>query len=69
MKIELYFVKRHQGFDCESLLLGKFSTKKSAYQYVKSNRKFFCEGYFTLCIYKKYDYYFENVRPQDILNL
>ncbi len=69
MKIELIFTKRSNGFDDEQLLIGKFSTKKSAYQYIKANRKFFCDGYFSLCITKKYDYYFESVNAQDILKV
>lgn len=70
MKIELVFCKRVNGFDClETLFIGKFRTKKAAYQYVKANRKFFCEGFFSLDIYKNYSWYSEPVRAQDILNV
>lgn len=70
MKIELVFCKRSNGFDClEILTIGKFRTKKAAYQYVKSNRKFFSDGFFSLEIYKNYSYYTEPVRAQDILNV
>ena len=69
MKIELYFTKRSNGFDDGSLWIGKFSTKKSAYHYVKANRGFYCDGYFSLCITKNNDYYFETVKAQDILNV
>ena len=70
MKIELVFCKRSKGFDClETLIIGKFRTKKAAYQYVKTNRKFFCEGFFAIDIYKNYSYYSEPVRAQDILNV
>lgn len=70
MKIELVFSKHTNGFDClETLTIGKFRTKKAAYQYVKSNRKFFGEGFFSLEIYNNYTYYSEPVRAQDILNV
>lgn len=69
MKIELLFTKRSNGFNYGCITIGKFLTKKSAYQYVKANRKFYCEGYFTLCITKNNDYTFEVVRAQDILNV
>lgn len=70
MKIELVFCQHTDGFDClETLSVGKFRTKKAAYQYVKSNRKFFGKGYFVLEIYKNYSYYTEQVRAQDILNV
>lgn len=70
MKIELIFCKHSNGFDCdEQLIVGKFSTKKAAYLYVKSNRKFYCDGYFMLCITKNNDYYFESVLAQDILKV
>lgn len=69
MKIELVFVKRSNGFDDGSLIVGKFPTKKSAYHYVKENRRFYCDGYFTLFITKKYSEYYEDVRAQDLLNL
>ena len=70
MKIELLFSKHVNGFDClETLSIGKFRTKKAAYQYVKANRKFFGEGFFSLEIYKNYSYYSEPVRAQDILNV
>lgn len=70
MKIELLFCKRSNGFDClDTLIIGKFRTKKAAYQYVKANRKFFCEGFFALDIYNDYSYRSEPVRAQDILNV
>lgn len=69
MKIELFFCKRSNGFDVSELLVGKFRTKKAAYQYVKANRKFYCDGFFMLCITTKSDYRFETVRAQDILNV
>lgn len=70
MKIELLFCKRSNGFDClDTLIVGKFRTKKAAYQYVKSNRKFFGEGFFALEIYDNYSYRSEPVRAQDILNV
>lgn len=69
MKIELLFCKHANGFDSDELFVGKFPTKKAAYQYVKASRKFYCSGSFMLCITKKNDYYFEPVRPQDILNV
>lgn len=70
MKIELIFCKHSNGFDClETLTIGKFRTKKAAYQYVKANRKFFGEGYFALDIYKNYSYYTEQVCVQDVLNV
>lgn len=70
MKIELLFCKRTKGFDIlETLPVGKFRSKKAAYQYVKSNRKFFGEGFFALDIYKNYCYHSEPVRDKDILNV
>lgn len=69
MKIELVFVKRSNGFDDGSLIVGKFPTKKSAYHYVKENRRFYSDGYFTLFITKKYSEYYEDVRAQDLLNI
>lgn len=70
MKIELLFCKRSNGFDClDTLIVGKFRTKKAAYQFVKSNRKFFSEGFFALDIYDNYSYRSEPVRAQDILNV
>ncbi len=70
MKIELVFCKRTNGFDClEVLHIGKFRTKKAAYHYVKANRKFFGEGFFSLDIYKDYSWYTEPVRAQHILNV
>lgn len=70
MKIELLFCKRSNGFDClDTLIIGKFRTKKAAYQYVKSNRKFFSEGFFAIDIYSNYSYKSEPVRTQDILNV
>lgn len=69
MNIELLFTKRSNGFNDGCIIVGKFRTKKSAYQYVKDNRKSYCEGYFTLCIKKYNDYTFEVVRGQDLLNL
>lgn len=70
MKIELIFSKRSKGFDLdETLSLGFFRTYKSAYQYVKSNRKFFCDGYFTLCIHKNNDYFFQTVLAKDLLSV
>ena len=69
MKIELVFVKRSNGFDDGNLIVGKFPTKKAAYHYVKDNRRFFSDGYFTLFITKKYSEYYEDVRAQDLLNL
>lgn len=69
MKIELVFVKRSNGFEDGNLIVGKFPTKKAAYNYVKLYRKFYSEGYFTLFITKKDSEYYEDVRAQDILNL
>lgn len=60
MKIKLLFCKRLKG-------IGTFRTKKAAYRYVKSNRKFFGEGFFVLEIYKDCSCYSEPVRAQDIL--
>lgn len=69
MKIELVFVKRSNGFDDGTLIVGKFPTKKAAYYYVKDNRRYYSEGYFELFITKKYSEYYEHVKPEDILNL
>lgn len=69
MKIELLFTKYTNGFSDGTMVLGTFRTKKSAYHYVKDNRKFFVKGYFDLFIDKKYVQYTEPVREQDILNL
>lgn len=69
MKIELVFVKRSNGFDDGSLIVGKFPTKKAAYHYVKDNRRYYSEGYFQLFITKKYSEYYEDVKAQDILNV
>lgn len=70
MKIELLFCQRTNGFDClDTLTIGKFRTKKAAYQYVKANRKFFGKGFFALDIYDNYSCRSEPVRFQDILNV
>ena len=69
MKIELVFVKRSNGFEDGTLIVGKFPTKKAAYHYVKDNRRFFADGYFTLFITKRYSEYYEDVRAEDLLNL
>lgn len=69
MKIELVFTKRCNGFDDGTLIVGKFPTKKSAYHYVKENRRYYSDGYFSLFITKKYSEYYEDVRAQDILNV
>lgn len=69
MTIELIFVKRTNGFEDGRLIVGKFPTKKSAYHYVKDNRRYFSDGHFELFITKKYSEYYEDVRAQDILNL
>lgn len=70
MKIELLFTMYDRVTYSSSILrLGKFPTKKSAYLYVKNNRKFFVAGHFTLCIYKRGDYVFERVNFQDTLHI
>lgn len=69
MKIELVFTKRTNGFDDGQMIVGKFTTKKAAYAYVKCYRKFFCSGFFGLFINKSGLYYYEPVRAQDILNV
>lgn len=70
MKIELVFTPcQEDGFTGGTISLGKFRTKKAAYQYVKSNRHCFVKGYFDLYIDKKYDFKCEPVRAQDILNV
>lgn len=69
MKIELVFTKRSNGYDDGTLIVGKFPTKKSAYHYVKENRKYYSDGYFSLFISKKYSEYYEVVCAQDLLNL
>lgn len=70
MKIELLFTKiEKNGFIGETLIVAKFRTKKSAYSYVKDNRKFFVHGYFSLFIEKNNDYHCERVTAQDILKV
>lgn len=69
MNIELVFTSHIDCFDGGTIVLGKFRTKKAAYQYVKANRKSYGKGYFDLYIYKKYDFKVEPVRAQDILNV
>lgn len=70
MKIELVFTPyQHDGLLGGTVTLGKFRTKKAAYQYVKANRNSFGKGYFDLYIDKKYDFYAEPVRAQDILKV
>lgn len=70
MKIELVFTPcLHNGLLGGTVTLGKFRTKKAAYQFVKSNRNSYGKGYFDLYIDKKYDFYSEPVRAQDILNV
>lgn len=70
MKIELVFTPyQEDGFIGGTIVLGKFRTKKAAYQFVKANRKSYGKGYFDLYIDKKYDFKVEPVRAQDILNV
>ena len=70
MKIELVFTPiQHDGLLGGTTVVGKFRTKKAAYQYVKANRNSFGKGYFDLYIDKKYNFKCEPVTAQDILNV
>lgn len=70
MKIELVFTPyQEDGLLGCFITLGKFRTKKAAYQYVKANRKLYGKGVFDLHIDKKYVFKIEPVRAQDILNV